>query len=149
MDRVKKKNIPENAGFSLVELTFAAGVLALGLSMLFGSLLSLALVARLNEERAVANAHLASVLDQVRTKSVDDLMEYQPPALDTPGVQRAVTLVCFDANGESIPLPLESPAGSVLIRPALPDPFEVRATLLWSNARGQVFESSATTLVKQ
>lgn len=149
MNQVNKAQIPKNAGFSLIELTFASGILALGLSMLFGSLLSLALVARLNEERAVANAHLASVLDQVRTKSVDDLMEYKPPVLDAPGVQRAVTVVCFDAEGKSIPLPLESDGASPLQRPALPDPFEVRATLLWSNARGQVFESSATTLVKQ
>lgn len=132
-----------NEGFSLLELTFASGILAMALSLLFGSLITIMVVARLNEERAIANTHLSSVLEQVRGMSVDELMEIEPPAFDQPGVRRAVSLVCFDVEGNMVELPLIGDAEP----PDLPNPLEVKATLLWSNDKGHVFESDATISV--
>jgi len=133
----------KRAGFSLLELTFASGILAMTLSLLFGSLLTITMVARLSEDQAVANTHLASALERVRGMSLDELMAYEAPELKRPGVRRAISLVCFDVEGKMVELPLTGDEEM----PELPNPLEVKATLLWSNDRGHVFESSATVSV--
>jgi len=143
MKCVFKKWIASTGGFTLLELTFAAGILAMALSLLFGSLITILVVAQINEDKAIANTHLASVLEQVRNMTVEDLMEFEPPALDRPGVRRAISLVCFDTQGEMVELPLIDDAET----PDLPNPLEVMATLLWSNEKGHVFESSASISV--
>ena len=132
-------------GMSLLELTFAAGVLALALSLLFGSLLTITIVSRLNEDRAVANTALASVLEQVRGLNLQELLEFEAPRLQHPGVKRALALVCYDAAGEEVPIPLVEDDDADDIE--FPNPLEVKATLLWSNEQGHVFQSSATLLV--
>lgn len=136
--------LTKNDGMSLIELTFASGVLAMALSMLFGSLLTITLVARLNEDRAVANVTLANVLDEVRGMTLEELLEYEAPLLSQPGTKAAVALVCFDNEGKTVPLPLVQQGNE---QPDLPNPLEVKATLMWSNQKGHVFQSHATVLV--
>lgn len=143
MKCVCAKSRTGNDGFTLLELTFASGILAMALSLLFGSLLTIVLVAQLNEDKAIASTHVASVLELVRGMSVDELLEFEPPELDRPGVRRAVSLVCFDTQGNAVELPLVSDAPV----PELPNPVEVMATVLWRNAKGHVFETSATISV--
>lgn len=135
------------AGLSLLELTFASGILAMSLSLLFGSLISITLVARLNEDKATANTELLSVLDEVRGMALDDLKEYEAPLLRHPGVERAISLVCYNSKGEQIPLPLSGDNSDALDGPDLPNPLEVEATLLWSNEKGQMFRATASILV--
>lgn len=136
--------LKNNDGMSLIELTFASGVLAMALSMLFGSLMTITMIARLNEDRAVANVELANVLDGVRGMTMEELMDYQAPLLSQPGTKTAVALVCYDTEGKTVPLPLVQQGNE---KPDLPNPLEVKATLMWSNKKGHVFESYATILV--
>ena len=137
----------QNAGMTLLEVTFASGVLAMALSLLFGSLISVTLVARLNEERAIANTHLASVLEKVSRMPLEEMVVYEPPAPTSPGVKRAISLVCFDTKGAPVTLPLAGEDGGDPEIPELPNPLEVQAILMWSAPNGHVFQSSATTLV--
>lgn len=136
-----------NDGMTLLEVTFAAGILAMALSLLFGSLISLTLVARLNEDQTIANTELTSVLEKVAQMSLEELLQYEPPTLTRPGVKRAVTLVCFDKEGTPVNLPLPSEDGEPTEIPELPNPLEVQAVLLWSAPSGHVFQSTATTLL--
>lgn len=139
--------VKSNSGMSLLELTFASGILAMALSLLFGSLISITLVARINEDMAIANIELANVLEEIRTMTLEELKDYEPPALEKPGTKQAVSLVFYDEFNEQIPLPLSEDDGDKLDSPELPNPLELEATLLWSNEKGHMFRSSATTLV--
>lgn len=134
-------------GMTLLEVAFAAGILAMALSLLFGALISITLVARLNEDQTVANTELASVLEKVGQMPLDKLVVYAPPALTRPGVKRAVTLVCFDRKGAPVNLPLPRVKGQAPVIPDLPNPLEVQAIMLWSAPNGHVFQSVASTLV--
>lgn len=142
-----KRVVTNQSGMSLLEITFAAGIMATALSLLFGSLISISLLGKLNEDKAVANTELASVLEEVRTMDFNDLVVYSPAAPNYPGVERAVNIECYTEDGAAIALPLaEDESGNVDV-PALPNPLEVRVTLLWSNEKGHVFQAHATTSV--
>lgn len=141
-----------NEGMTLIEIMFAMGILATTLSLLFGSLISISLVGRINEEKAVADTALSSTLEQLRGKPLKDLLLFTPEIPDKPGVERTVLLECYDGDGEAVSLPMDlavNPDSGALIDPlpAMPNPLEVKATLLWTNEKGHVFKTSATTAV--
>lgn len=142
-----KRKPTSQSGMSLLEITFAAGIMATALSLLFGSLISISLLGRLNEDKAVANTALASVLEEVRTMEFTDLMTYTPESPAHPGKERVVTLACYTADGSAIELPLAADEEGNVDIPDLPNPLEVRVSLLWSNEKGHVFQSHATTSV--
>jgi len=134
------------AGMSLLEVMFAAGIMATALSLLFGSLISISLVGAINEDRAIANTTVASLLEEIRSLDHGALLAYVPETPAHPGAKRVVTLECFGADGTAIALPLATDdQGNVVNAPSLPNPLEVRVTLLWQNDRGHVFQSYATT----
>ncbi len=139
--------VKPNSGMSLLELTFASGILAMALSLLFGSLISITLVARINEDMAVANIELVNVMESIRTMTLDELKDYEAPPLEKPGTKQAVSLVFYDELGEQVALPLSDDDADKFESPDLPNPLELEATLLWSNEKGHMFRASATTLV--
>ena len=53
-EREAKSRSAGNGGFTLVELMFAAGTLALALTLLFGSLISINVMGEVNEGRTKA-----------------------------------------------------------------------------------------------
>lgn len=141
-----------NAGMTLVEVMFAMAILATTLSLLFGSLISISVVGQLNEEKAVANTALNSTLEELRGKPLKDLLLYVPETPEKPGTERTVQLECYDGDGVAIPLPMDlavDPNSGALLDalPDLPNPLEVKATLLWTNEKGHVFKAYATTSV--
>jgi type II secretory pathway pseudopilin PulG len=142
------KRIPNSqSGMSLLEVTFAAGIMATALSLLFGSLISISLLGRLNEDKAVANTALSGVLEEIRTLDFNDLVVYTPAVPDKPGVKRTVSLECYGADGLPIALPLVADETGDVELPDVPNPLEVKATMLWTNDTGHIFQSSATTSV--
>lgn len=148
------RNPANNAGMSLVEVMFAMGILATTLSLLFGSLISISVVGKINEEKAVANTALNSTLEELRGKPLKDLLLYAPDTPEKPGVERSVLLECYDADGTAVELPMDlavDPDSGALLEalPDLPNPLEVKATLLWTNEKGHVFKSYATTSVSR
>jgi type II secretory pathway pseudopilin PulG len=149
-----KRNPANNAGMSLVEVMFAMGILATTLSLLFGSLISISVVGKINEEKAVANTALNSTLEELRGMPLKDLLTYAPETPGMPGVERSVLLECYDDDGAAVELPMDlavDPDSGALLEalPDLPNPLEVKATLLWTNQKGHVFKAYATTSVSR
>tara|TARA_R110001592_G_scaffold183220_4_gene426851 strand:- start:1156 stop:1593 length:438 start_codon:yes stop_codon:yes gene_type:complete len=142
-----KRNVTAQSGMSLLEVTFAAGIMATALSLLFGSLISISLLGKLNEDKAVANTELASLLEAIRSLEYNDLLTYTPDAPNAPGVERTVSLACYDADGAAVNLPLVSNELGEIDVPPLPNPLEVQVTLLWRNEKGHVFQAHSTTSV--
>lgn len=142
----------DNDGMTLIEIMFAMGILAATLSLLFGSLISISIVGRINEDKAVANTALNSTLEELRNKPLQDLLLYTPETPDHPGVERTVQLECYDDDGAAIAIPMDlevDAASGALLEPLpdLPNPLEVKATLLWTNEKGHVFKTYVTTTV--
>jgi len=144
-----KRFYSENGGMSLIEITFAMGILATALSLLFGALLNITVIGRVNEDKAIANTELASVLEEMRGMSLAGVLTYTPEVPAHPGVERVVLLECYNANATAVALPMAleldeqgKPVGPL---PDLPNPLEVKATLLWTNATGHVYQASTTT----
>lgn len=146
-----KRPLANNAGMSLLEVTFAMGILATALSLLFGSLISITVISRLNEERAVASTEVASVLEEMRDMRLVDLLQHAPEPPGAPGVEQAVQFECYDGAGTAVALPLniETDAAGQPVEPLpnLPNPLEVKVTLLWTNEAGQVYESFMTASI--
>jgi type II secretory pathway pseudopilin PulG len=147
-----KRIINDDAGMSLVEITFAMAILATTLSLLFGSLISITVIGRVNEDKALANTALSSVLEDMRRMPLADLVTYAPELPDHPGVDRTVLIECYNEDGVAVelPLPVEgdgAAADVAQVLPDLPNPLEVKATLLWTNESGHVFQSSVTTSI--
>ncbi len=136
------------SGMSLLEVTFAAGIMATALSLLFGSLISISLIGRLNEDKSVAHTELASTMEQLRSLDFADLMTFTPQTPTTPGTEQTLSLEAYLADGTVLALPLTpDQTGEVTVPPNLPNPLEVRATLLWRNDKGHIFQAHATTSV--
>lgn len=149
---MKKQSLPDNAGLSLIEITFAMGILAVALSLIFGSMISVLVIGRINEERAVANTELSSILESMRGMPLSDLVTYAPEKPAHPGADRTIQLECFDADGASISLPMSLATDPLTGKitgplPDLPNPVEVKATLLWTRENGQVYKSYITTSI--
>lgn len=140
-----------NEGMSLVEVMFAMAILATTLSLLFGSLISISVVGRLNEEKAVADTAVNSTLEELRGKPLKDLLLFVPETPEKPGAERTILLECYDKDGAAISLPMDLSvdANGVLQEalPDLPNPLEVKATLMWTTQSGHVFKTYATTSV--
>jgi type II secretory pathway pseudopilin PulG len=138
-----------NEGMTLLEVTFAAGVLATALAMLFGALLNMRVIGQVSSDRSVALANLASVMEDLRGSSYDDLINYTQPTVHGPGVSNAVLLECFDADGNGIPLPWE--AGDADAAPpgagSMPNPITVKATFAWTDERGRIFSVHTATQI--
>lgn len=144
-----KRLLSENGGMSLIEITFAMGILATALSLLFGALINITVIGHLNEDKAIANTALSTILEEMRGASLAEIVTYTPEVPAHPGVEQVVVLECFDADATALTLPLAldldengNPVGPL---PDLPNPLEVKATLLWTNESGHVFQASTTT----
>lgn len=136
-----RKKLTDQAGMTLLEVMFASGVLAMGLSMLFGALISINVVGELSESRAQATAELSGILEELRFMSRNDVLAYVAPELTQPGTYQAVTLETYDAEGTALSLPLDPGIDAE----DLPVPLEVKATLIWQDESGHVFSVFATT----
>lgn len=145
-------NWKANDGMTLLEVTFAAGVLATALALLFGALLNMRVIGQVASDRSVALAQLASVMEDLRTSNYNSLMDYaQPTNLKGPGVENAVLLECYDKDGKSIPLPWEPAKDAPDAKPpsagSMPNPLEVRVTVAWTDEAGRIFSVHAATQI--
>jgi Tfp pilus assembly protein PilV len=68
-------------GFTLLEIMIAAGVMAMGLVLVFGALVSIAETNQTSQTRTVANAQVNSVLEEVQALGPVELASYQPPPM--------------------------------------------------------------------
>ena len=140
-----KKYLRRNdAGMTLIELVFAAGVLAVALSTMVGALLTLTVMGDVAEGRTRATTALASVMEQVRATGPQVLTE-TPAPVECDGQTMAVMMEVFNDDGEPLSVPLSVDSEGNL--PDLPDPMEVRVTVMWEDRRGRLYSSRSTTML--
>ena len=134
-----------DAGLTLLELMFATGIAAAALSLLFGSLISISVMGRVNQGRTMAATTLSGVLDEVNTMGYEELLAYIPPEVKGPGVTHLIELACVIGSDQEdiqrIPLPLYE--GNEV---SLPNPLEVEVTLTWQEDSGHTFRMKTSTL---
>jgi type II secretory pathway pseudopilin PulG len=142
-----RPRVRDEFGFTLLELMFAGGILAVGLAMLFGSLISITSVGKAAEQRQVAAGYLVTVMEQLRGSTYAQLLEYVPPTVQDLGSSAGVVVECVDEEGDLVTLPLGSEEGEE--GPSaddLPNPLEVRATVIWVSIDRRATSLSSSTM---
>lgn len=138
MDEMKLK-FNKESGMTLIELMFAAGVMAVALSMLFGSLINVSAMGKMTESRSTAAADLATVLEQLENlPTTADLVAYQPPDFNTMGPLETVKVEILFSDDTTLELPLDEnalPMGMTDVLD-LPNPLLLRCTVSWYSAQG-------------
>jgi len=120
----------------------ASGVVAMSMGMLFGSMVSIGVSGQVAEGKTQATAYMLSVLEQVRYTPRTSLFTFSPPAAPRdPGYTMAVALDALDANGAAVRLPLASAAAGA----NLPYPLCVRATVVYTTPKGNLYSVTSTT----
>ena len=142
-NRAASEKRPDESGLTLLELMMAAGVMALALAFLFGSLITISVAGGLTENRASAVTHLSSVLEEIRGLSYDELLAYQPPAFNNLAPTEAITVECYKEDGSALQLPVNPDS---LTNP-LPNPLQVRCTVAWNDPRGHALQQRASQLI--
>ncbi|HOQ89694.1 MAG TPA: prepilin-type N-terminal cleavage/methylation domain-containing protein [Candidatus Hydrogenedentes bacterium] len=133
-----------NAGFTLLELMFAVGVLASALAILFGSLVTMYTMGEINEGRAKASNHLASILDHIRYLPLRDALTLNVPLYRENSIEMAAELQVRDAGGNLIDLPVVDPVATMALLPQ--DAVEFRCRVVWQDSRGHIYMTEGVTL---
>jgi type II secretory pathway pseudopilin PulG len=141
----KRPNIRKNnAGMTLIELVFAAGVLAVAISTMVGALLTLTVMGDVAEGRTQATTALAGVMDRTRAAGPSILTE-APAPLVIDGKTMAISMEIINTSGTNIEVPIALDADGNL--PTLPDPLEVMVTIMWEDNRGRVYTTRSATIL--
>lgn len=146
-----------NAGMTLLELTIATGIMTVALAMSFGGVLSMVSVGRLSEEQEIATTHLATVMEELRTCNIEDIIAYEPPYLEGLGEEVYVALEYVNEEGNVVALPAaagsegegegEGEDGVGAVDPAsLPNPLELRVEITWLGERGREYSMDASAI---
>lgn len=146
VNRLKKKQRLSDAGFTLVELIIASGVVGVGMAMAIGSLISVSTAQRTTEANAVATTLNISVLEEVRnTTSINHVYAFVPPDIRSLGLgaSAVVTVTLVDTANNEHALPL---TGGV---PIMPNPVEVRSLIQWMDQEGRVRQQQASTFYRR
>lgn len=134
-------------GMTLIEVMMAVGVLAFSFSIVYGSLITLYTLGRVNEDRVLAVSAVSSLLEEIQAMDLTALADYSAPKITMPGVDHWVTaeVVTPPASEGDEPktyaLPLDGTSLS-----ELPNPAEVRVTLYWEDAEGRLYKFRASTM---
>ncbi len=131
------------SGMTLMELMLASGVMAVSLTFLFGSLLTISAAGDITANRTIAVTHVSTVMEQVRTLTYDELLAYQPPVFVGLGMSETVHVEYYQADGTTVVPPI---APGALANP-LPNPLTVKCTVTWYDPRGHAFRQVGSEMV--
>lgn len=140
-----RKKLRNESGVTLLELMFASGILAIGLAMLFGSMMSITTVGQAAEQRQVANTCLSRVMEELRGSTGEQLFDYVPPPIHGLSDTSGIIVECFDGDGNPVVLPLAGEVDS----DELPNPLEVRVTVVWVDTQGRTVSLSASSMFRR
>jgi type II secretory pathway pseudopilin PulG len=133
--------LPGDAGMTLLELMIAAGITAMALVLMMGSLGSVAHSGASTEERSIAAAHVSTVLEELSEADLEELLAYEAPALE--GLRgETIAVRCVDGSGNEVTLPATQAIGTV------PNPVEVRVTVTWQDSAGHTYSRSGSTFYR-
>ena len=129
----------EDRGVTLLELMFACGIMAIALSLLFGSMVTISLANKVTESHAIAATHIISVMEEIRSAPAT-VLSYVPPTLGGGGAGAAIEVQCYAAGDEPITLPVAVDA----VTTVFPNPLHVECTAKWLDERGHEFSLAAS-----
>lgn len=133
-----------DAGMTLIELVFAAGVVAVALSTMIGALLTLTVMGDVAEGRTRAMTALASVTEEARAAGPEALTRTPAPIV-VDGKTLAVAMEVMNPNGENMDIPLALDENGNM--PDLPDPLEIEVTVMWEDTRGRVYTTRTAMIL--
>ncbi|MBI2432900.1 MAG: hypothetical protein HYV26_08520 [Candidatus Hydrogenedentes bacterium] len=125
-------------GFTLLEVTFATGILLLSFGFLLGSLHSLARVREVTEQHQRAMALLNTCLEELSGMTAAEAPAYRP-ARNTAGAPE-IGIEFLDAGGAALNPSPESVE-------ALPQPCAVRVTVTAHTSAGHPVRANAVCIV--
>ncbi len=135
-----------DSGFSLMEVMVAVAIIVPATVVLVGALFDVFATTASSVSMSVANAHLASVVDEVHAlEDVGEILDYTPPLLPGMGEHESIDVAYSNANGGWVPLPFSGNPESA----AVPDPVEVKVTLRWMDPRGRSFRRETSIMVRR
>ena len=141
--RTRHRKLSRESGMTLIEVMCAIAILVGGLVAVFGSVFSVSEASAITEDRVVAIAELAGVLEELRDLSFDELVGYYPFCSEKFGEYAMVEVTCLNASGESMYLPLSDQSQI----DAVPNPCEVQVTLTWMNERGRIIQMKSASIM--
>jgi type II secretory pathway pseudopilin PulG len=133
------------SGMTLLELMLAGGVIALALTFVFGSLVTISMAGNLTQDRGVGVTHLATVMEELKGLTYAELLAYRPPTFQGLGPGETVAVDCYQDDDTPLRLPV-NPAS--LVNP-LPNPLRVQCTVTWHDERGHNFRITGSELYYQ
>lgn len=141
--RTRHRKLSRESGMTLIEVMCAIAILVGGLVAVFGSVFSVSEASVITEDRVVAIAELAGVMEELRDLSFDELVGYYPFCPEKFGEYAMVEVTCLNGSGEPMYLPLseQSQIDSV------PNPCEVQVTLTWMNERGRIIQMKSASIM--
>mgnify|MGYP001595304131 FL=1 len=132
-------------GFTLVEVVVTTAILSGVFVALIGGFINISEMNSICEDRTQATAQLANTLEALRGLPIEKLLTYEPANMSDLGATASVSLVCITGEGGSEALP----TNDTKIVERLPDPFEVRVTVLWRDARGRPQAQTASAIYRR
>ncbi len=139
MKIIRNSNRQER-GMTLVELMFAAGILAFVLSMIFTSVISVGVNHEIHTQRLQAESAVNEVLDQISRTDASQILSFQPDVVLLPGNSAVLQIEAVTADGLNISIPSADQV-------SLPNPVEIRVILSWQTDRGYTITKRASTYV--
>ena len=153
-----------DAGFTLMEIVFTAGVVVTGMVMLMGSAVNVAAQSKVSEMRSQALQFNMSVLESLRGRSQEDLLTFNSDGSELAvneegyitlnGLGNAAVAIEYlvpgnqDVENSFVSLPLTEEQMESMDLSALPNPLEVRVTLsVASGANGPVYNFQSSALL--
>ncbi len=134
-----------DAGVTLIELTFAAGVLATALGIMFSALITLAVMGDVAEGRSRATTAMSGVMEGMRAAGPMAVLTSEPAPVSCDGHTMAVMMEVFDTDGEPMALPITPDVNGNL--PPLPEPMEIRVTLMWEGRGGRTYSTRSAMMM--
>jgi len=134
-----------DAGMTLFEVMIAAGVTLVAIVVAMGSIVSIATTSTVSETQVMATNIASSVLEQVRTLSLDDLAAFVPPADLTRRDGTAIQITCYDNGGNAHQTPFDPDT----VGATFPNPLPVEVTVTWRDDQGRTYSKSSSVLVRR
>ena len=133
-------------GMTLIEVMMAVSVLAFSFSVVYGSLVTMYVLGRTNEDRVRAITAAAALIEEIQAMDINRIATFTPntTGLLLPGVEHWATVEFVVPEGESfdtVSIPLSDMSVS-----DLPNPVEVRLTVNWLDKDGRAFQYKVSSM---
>ena len=131
-----------DAGVTLIEIIFAAGIVATALGIMLGSLVTLAVMGDVAEGRARAITAKSGVLEQMRAAGPRNflLQPLEQVVVDDHVLDVSMQMLTADGDFLDAPLDLEDDG-------PFSDPMELQITVEWEGLRGRRYSIRSSALI--